>query len=160
MYVDGGVVQNTPLNAAIQFGGSNLHVIYLDPSPAVVPLQGEPNTIDTMLRVYFIMLTTKITEDIATAAWINAGLDAVAQYKEDQPVPDRQLRDFIRTAGRLLQSREKKYTRLTIHRYFPESALGGDLGMLNFGVDAIARMITQGEHMALVHDCNKSGCIL
>jgi NTE family protein len=160
MYVDGGVVQNTPLNAAIQFGGSNLHVIYLDPNPAVVPLQGEPNTIDTMMRVYFIMLTTKITEDIETAAWINAGLDAVAQYKEDQPVPDRQLRDFIRTAGQLLKSRQKKYTRLTIHRYFPESALGADLGMLNFGVDAIARMIAQGEHMALVHDCTQSGCVL
>src|SRR5436190_16192377 len=28
IYVDGGVVQNTPLQPAIQFGGTNLHVIY------------------------------------------------------------------------------------------------------------------------------------
>jgi NTE family protein len=159
VYVDGGVVQNTPLSAAIQFGGSNLHVIYLDPNPAAVRLQGAPNTIDTMLRVYFIMLATKLSQDIQTAAWINAGLDAVEQYAETQTTSDSQIRDFIRVAGQLIKNKSK-YKRLTIHRYFPETGLGGDLGMLNFDVDAIARMIGQGEQTALLHDCVQNGCIV
>jgi 2-iminoacetate synthase ThiH len=156
--VDGGVVQNTPLNAAIQFGGTNLHVIYLDPNPSMLRLRADPNTIDTMLRVYFIMLATKIAEDIETARWINAGLDAIAHGGED--LTDDRLRDFIRVAGKLLEKDNTKYKRLTIHRYFPEHSLGSDLGMLDFGIDSIARMISEGERVTLVHDCSQNGCIV
>lgn len=158
LYVDGGVVQNTPLNAAIQFGGTNLHVIYLDPSPSKISLRAEPNTIDTMLRVYFIMLATKITEDIETARWINAGLDAITHGSED--IADSQLRDFIRVGGKLVGKDTSNYKRLTVHRYFPEHSLGGSLGMLDFGINAITRMITEGERVALTHDCSHNGCII
>lgn len=160
IYVDGGVVQNTPLNAAIQFGGTNLHVVYLDPKPSMIRLRADPNTMDTMLRVYFVMLATKIAEDIETARWINAGLDAVSSYAETGTISDVRLRDFIRVAGQFVKSNPGKYKRLTVHRYFPESSLGGDLGMLDFGLDEIARMITEGERVALVHDCVLSGCIV
>jgi len=158
VYVDGGVVQNTPLKAAIQFGGTELHVIYLDPSPSKIRLRADPNTMDTMLRVYFIMLATKISEDIETVRWINAGLDAIAHGGEE--LTDDRLRDFIRVAARLLQKDHAQYRRLTVHRYFPEQALGGDLGMLDFGIDSIARMITEGERAAQTHDCSLDGCIV
>lgn len=160
LYVDGGVVQNTPLNPAIEIGASNLHVVYLDPSPSVVQLRGEPYTIDTMLRVYFIMLATKLSEDVETARWINAGLDAIAAYREEGAISDIAVRDFIRAAGQLLPSDGKSYKRLIVHRYFPEKTLGNDLGMLNFGIDPIARMITEGERAALLHDCAASNCVL
>lgn len=160
IYVDGGVVQNTPLNAAIQFGGTNLHVIYLDPNPSVVRLKAEANTIDTMLRVYYIMLAAKLAEDLETARWINAGLDAVKQHGENQAISDTQLRDFVRVAGQLLQKGRNKYQRLTVHRYFPQRTLGNDFGMLDFGVDAIARMIAEGEQVALIHDCSQNGCVV
>jgi len=158
VYVDGGVVQNTPLNAAIQFGGTNLHVIYLDPSPSKIRLRADPNTMDTMLRVYFIMLATKITEDIETVRWINAGLDAISHSGGE--LADDQLRDFIRVAGKILAKDHPKYRRLTVHRYFPEQALGGDLGMLDFGIDSLTRMITEGERVALMHDCSQNECIV
>jgi predicted acylesterase/phospholipase RssA len=160
IYVDGGVVQNTPLNAAIEFGGTNLHVIYLDPSPSRIRLRADANTVETMLRVYFVMLATKIAEDVETARWINAGLDAVTQHAKAQTISDEQLQDFIRVAGQFVQSGKGKYKRLTVHRYFPENILGGDLGMLNFGIDAVARMITEGERVALIHDCSENGCIV
>lgn len=158
VYVDGGVVQNTPLNAAIQFGGTDLHVIYLDPNPSRIRLRADPNTMDTMLRVYFIMLATKISEDIETVRWINAGLDAIAHGSGE--LADGQLRDFIRVAGKLLAKDHPQYRRLTVHRYFPEQALGGDLGMLDFGIDSLTRMITEGERVALTHDCSQNGCIV
>lgn len=160
LYVDGGVVQNTPLNPAIEIGATNLHVVYLDPRPSMVRLQGEAYTIDTMLRVYHIMLATKLNEDIETARWINAGLDAIDAYQEDQTVSDTSLRDFVRAAGQLLQANRAKYKRLIVHRYFPQASLGDNLGMLNFGLDPIARMIAEGERVALLHDCNESGCVL
>jgi predicted acylesterase/phospholipase RssA len=159
-YVDGGVVENTPLSSAIEAGGTNLHVIYLDPKPAVIRLRGEPNTIDTMLRVYYIMLATKISEDIESARWINAGLDAITTYQDNQTVSDTALRDFTRIAGNLLQTERRMYKRLVIHRYFPEAALGGSLGMLDFGIDAVARMITEGERAALLHNCAESKCVV
>lgn len=160
LYVDGGVVENTPLNPAIEIGATNLHVVYLDPNPSVVRLRGEPYTIDTMLRVYFIMLATKISEDVETARWINAGLDAIAAYQENRTISDNALRDFVRAAGQLLNAKGSDYKRLIVHRYFPQMPLGGDLGMLDFGIDPIARMIAEGERAALVHDCVESGCVV
>lgn len=160
IYVDGGVVENTPLSSAIQAGGTSLHVIYLDPKPSVIRLRGEPNTVDTTLRVYYIMLATKIAEDIETARWINAGLDALTNCQASKSISDEALRDFIRVAGSLLQTDGRTYKRVVIHRYFPEAALGGNLGMLDFGIDAIANMIQEGERVALVHDCKASGCVL
>src|SRR5215469_3648463 len=62
IYVDGGVVENTPLNSAIRAGAAELHVIYLDPKPSLIPLMGEAHTFNTMLRVYYIMLATKMDE--------------------------------------------------------------------------------------------------
>lgn len=159
LYVDGGVVENTPLSSAIEAGGTDLHVIYLNPNPNVIRLIGEPNTIDTMLRVYYIMLATKISEDIETARWINAGLDAISSYQEGQSPSDAAVRDFMRIAGTLVQT-ERDYKRLVIHRYFPEGALGGNLGMLDFSLAAIANMIREGEQAAVVHDCIQNGCVL
>jgi predicted acylesterase/phospholipase RssA len=160
LYVDGGVVENTPLNPAIEIGATNLHVIYLDPNPSVVRLRGEPYTIDTMLRVYYIMLATKISEDVETARWINAGLDAIIGYQQNQTISDTQVRDFVRAAGQFLKRTGANYKRLIVHRYFPRNSLGGDLGMLNFGIDPIATMIAEGERVALIHDCVESGCVL
>ena len=160
IYVDGGVVENTPLKQAIQAGATSLHVIYLDPNPRVIRLRGQRNTIDTLLRVYYIMLATKLAEDIETARWINAGLDAIEGFSRHQTISETALRDFVRAAGELIAKEPSHYRRLTIHRYFPERPLGGNLGMLDFGLDTIAQMIAEGERVALVHDCKRSGCVL
>jgi predicted acylesterase/phospholipase RssA len=159
IYVDGGLVENTPLNSAIVMGAVHIHVVYLDPKPSVVRLRGEPYTIDTMMRVYEIMLAAKISEDIETASWINAGLNAVAAYQQDQAITETKMRDLIRTVGEFLKNTGRRYRPLLIHRYFPEAVLGGDLGMLDFRVDALARMIEEGERVASLHNCEESGCL-
>ena len=82
VYVDGGAVMNTPLNCAIDAGASTLFVIYLDPDVSNIPLRRLMNTIDTIDRVYTIMLATKINEDVETAAWINAGLTIIERVEE------------------------------------------------------------------------------
>lgn len=158
LYVDGGVLENTPLNPAIQLGATSLHIIYLDPHPRFIRLKGVANTLDTMLRVYYLMLATKIAEDVETTKWINAGLDAVTQLQAGKDGDEVIMRDVIRVAGQFIASDGSPYKRITIHRYYPETVLGGDLGMMDFRVGPITRMIAEGERVALVHDCAKSGC--
>ncbi|HTA44244.1 MAG TPA: patatin-like phospholipase family protein [Bryobacteraceae bacterium] len=160
IYVDGGVVENTPLNSAITAGATHLHVIYLDPNPRFVRLSGEANTLETILRVYYTVQATKIAEDIETARWINAGLDAVAAFQANGAISDHAIRDFVRVAAKITSQDSRTYKRLVIHRYFPEAQLGNNLGMLNFDRDAIVRMIAEGQRVALLHDCRKNRCVL
>lgn len=158
LFVDGGVVENTPLSPAIEAGATELHVIYLDPQPRFIPLKAEPNTVDTMLRVYYLMQASKLNEDIETARWINNGLRALNQYQTNDSRSQDQPRDFVRVAYKILSDRI--YRPLTIHRYFPTMVLGTQLDLVNFSLGRITDMIAEGERVALVHDCAANECVL
>jgi NTE family protein len=167
LYVDGGTVLNTPLDPAIAAGANVLHVIYLNPQIENIPMPGQPNTVDTMLRVFAIMLATKIAEDIATARWINEGIRTVEQ-SERGGVPaagsaaeEKAAKKFVRVANQLLKHGRQgyPYRKLTIHRYFPERELGSSMGMLDFRLDTVLQIIQDGEQRTLTHDCIKAGCI-
>jgi len=156
-YVDGGVLDNTPLRTALKAGASELHVVYLDPAPILIPLPGEASTIDTLLRVYYLMLASKIKNDIETAGRINDGLRALREFEAVGNVPTNAALAFAKVASKLLQ---RNYHISNIHRYFPKYALGGDFGMLDFAIETIARIIREGENVAMTHDCGESGCLL
>ncbi|SRR5216683_6322764 len=159
VFVDGGVIENTPLKPALELGARELHVIYLDPRPQYVPLLGEPNTLDTLMRVYHIMLATKLNEDIETARWINSGLEALAGAGGAEQMAESGLRDIVRVAGKF-REHGLPYRPVTIHRYFPQSAVGTQIGAFEFTADTISKMIREGERVALLHDCAQNGCVL
>ncbi len=163
VYVDGGAVMNTPLKCAIEAGATTLHVIYLDPDVSNIPLSRLMNSVDTFDRLYTIMLATKMNEDIDTAAWINEGLNTLERAAREgvEQLSGADITAFIRVAAQI-ESRlraGRQYRKLTIHRYHPKGDLGGPLGMLNFGQDAITRLIAHGFEDAVYHDCAKSHCI-
>lgn len=160
IFVDGGVVDNTPLGPAIRMGATTIHVIYLDPQPQFIRIRAEPNTIDTMLRVYYLMLAAKLNEDLETARWINSGLAAVARFRKTGAASDSDITDFVKVAGQFLESQHAPYVPLTVHRYFPRTQMGGDFGMLDFRIDVLARMIESGERVAMRHDCKLNRCVL
>jgi predicted acylesterase/phospholipase RssA len=154
--VDGGVVDNTPVSSAIGLGATDLHVIYLNPTATVMPLQRPPATVDTMLRVYFLMLSTIVDEDIETARWINAGKKAALKRMS---APDAE--EFTKTVGAILGNTNLRETKIVnIHRYLPNESLGGDLGMLDLSRKHIAQRIKEGEKVALLHDCGENRCVL
>lgn len=163
-YVDGGAVMNTPLNCAIKAGATTLFVIYLDPDVGNIPLQRLMNTVDTMDRVYTIMLATKINEDIDTAAWINEGINVIEKVRAEDSaagLSGPEITAFIRVAAQI-QERIKlgrRYKKLTIHRFHPHDDLGGPLGMLDFRREALASLIARGFEDAVYHDCYESHCI-
>jgi predicted acylesterase/phospholipase RssA len=161
VYVDGGVVMNTPLNMAIQAGATTLHVIYMDPDPENIPLRRLQNTLETFDRLYTIMLATKMNEDIETASWINQGIQAVRRMAHGK-VTDSDVGLFVRVAGQI-EDRVKaggKYRELTIHRYHPQDDLGGAVGMLDFSESAVQRLINRGFSDAAHHDCHAAKCLL
>jgi predicted acylesterase/phospholipase RssA len=159
--VDGGVVENTPLNPAIKMGATELHVIYLNPDPRLVPLQGQPSTIDTILRVYFMMLSTKMDEDIKTAKWINEGLEVIERFQKGRvEISSTEASLVARVASRIFGNGAQSLKKIIVHRYFPRKSLGNELGMLDFGRETIIRMIQEGETVALKHDCQESDCAL
>lgn len=158
-YVDGGVVENTPLSAAVNLGASELHVIFVDPDPSLIPMRAQPNSVDTLLRVYYMMLATKIKEDIQTAKWINDGIRALQEVKQSLNLAPDSAVDLVRAAGKLLKQ-NAPYRVITVHRYYPQSTLGGNYGIFDFELDPIVRMIAEGERSALTHDCEASQCLL
>ena len=71
-HVDGGLLMNTPLKPAVRLGADVLHVIYLDPAVARIPLPSTlPSTVDTLYRATAILMADHINADIAIAARIN-----------------------------------------------------------------------------------------
>src|SRR5438067_2272416 len=77
VFVDGGVIMNTPLLPAIRAGADVIHVVYLDPNVADIPLQRLQNTIDTFDRLTVIQWAAKANEDIETVRWVNMGIAAL-----------------------------------------------------------------------------------
>ncbi len=164
IYIDGGVVMNTPIKPAIEAGASEIHVISLDPR---VPDLGKDyigTTGDVVNRVVTAMVAENIAEDIESARWINEGLEVLERIDGEDPHPHSDdAKRFIR-AAKLMRERldqEGELPRkLTIHRYYPKRPLGGMLGLLNFQRREIEAMIEQGYADACEHDCNANGCVI
>jgi len=156
-YVDGGVTENTPLNSALSAGATELHVIYLNPKPQFLPLKGQPDTLDTMLRVFYLLLAGRIEQDVANLRQINQGLQALAKFQEGGNVPANAALSFARIAAKALGS---SHQFVTVHRYYPRGVLAGEFGMLDSQLQTIVNVVEAGESIALTHDCEESGCLL
>ena len=163
LYVDGGVLVNTPLNCAIDAGGTTLHVIYVDPDVQNIPLHRLESTIEVFDRIIAITWASKINEDVDNARQINEGLELIERAGHDGEMSNKDIRNFIRVAARIAK-RDKEglpYKKLTVHRYHPHDDLGGGaLGLLNFDRDRIGSLIERGFTDTVNHDCVASHCLL
>lgn len=163
IYVDGGLVQNTPLRIALEAGGDDLHVIYLDPDVDKIPLRRLQNTFDAMDRIRTILYATITNEDVKTASHINEGLRIIKQAKTAKDFSNDELKIAIRVLGQIIE-REKRglpYRKITVHLYRPNEDLGYDpLSLLNFDYDKVKQFIERGFNDARTHDCKINKCLL
>lgn len=162
-YVDGSLVMSTPLKCAIEAGASILHVVFLDPDVKNIPLRRLQSTLDALDRALTINFAIKTKEDVATASWINDGLDAIERITRNHSVSNGDLRAFVRVASQVEEKLRlgKPYRKLTIHLYHPSDDLGGGpLGLLNFKRDRMIDLVKRGFDDAVNHDCALSRCIL
>ena len=136
-HVDGGVVMNTPLRAAILADAEVIHVVYVDPDAQNIPIGRMENTMDTTERLMVLMMAVIINRDIASARRINEML------------------------ARNLEPRgERKMRPVKIHRYRPGKDLGGIYGLLEFSRDRIEALIDEGCSDTAEHDCAACECVL
>jgi predicted acylesterase/phospholipase RssA len=182
-YVDGGILLNTPLGAALdalraQAPGADgyvLHVIYLDPDLKDVPLGQMSNTLDAVNRLAALAFAGQVNRDIKHAKHINQSLEllrtAEARLSELRPAaregsPTAESRTATAASSALEDVQrpfrpfvKDEYRPLSIHRYHPRSMLGGIFGLLAFESENISALIEQGFQDAVTHDCDASGCI-
>jgi predicted acylesterase/phospholipase RssA len=161
--VDGGVVQNTPIRPAIEEGADEIHVVSLNAKMAPLQPNHLENTLETFSRVYTAMLSANIDDDIATARWVNEGVEVMERVEAGEDLNSGVLARFVRVAGviyKRLHQEGKLPRTLTIHRYFPDESLGDIFGMLNFHTNAVEAMISAGYSDAIAHDCEANGCVV
>lgn len=160
IFLDGGVAANTPIRPAVKAGATELHVISLNPE---VPGEYTGATGDIFNRVFMAMVAANISEDIKSAEWVNKGIEIIERIDANESDKDASeqidgadCQRFVRAAGIIQQALKANGVlprRLTIHRYFPRTALGGAADMLNFDRSAIDRLIQRGYEDACAHKC-------
>jgi predicted acylesterase/phospholipase RssA len=163
-HVDGGVLINTPLRLVTR-NAQVLHVIYLDPDVAKIPLGALQSTLGAIYRQQTIAWAKTVNDDVADARSINEALKVFARPERGRAVPAEALGvlpvALSKVWEREQEARESPYRLLTIHRYHPsEDLTGGPMGMLSFDRDHIRDLIERGFNDAMEHDCEVSGCVL
>jgi NTE family protein len=164
LYVDGGLLMNTPIKPAIQEGADVIHVIFVDPETVNLPIDRPPNTLDTFYRIYTILLATQINSDARQAATINEEITALAagaaMAGEALPAVRARRARRMRRVTAPSGSAEKLYKPLTIHSYRPLTDLMGAEAFLDFSLANINLFIEQGYERAVNHNCIQEGCVL
>jgi predicted acylesterase/phospholipase RssA len=163
VFIDGGVVQNTPIKPAVTSGATDIHVVSLNPQMTQLPESHIENSLDTFNRVYAAMLASKIDEDVASARWINEGIEALERVDAGEDVDSDTMRRFVRVARVIsdrLHQEDRLPAKLTIHRYYPRNSLGDMIGMLNFHRAPIENMIRDGYRDTCAHDCRSNNCVI
>jgi NTE family protein len=156
-YVDGGLVMNTPLRPAIDDGADEIHIVYLDPDIAMMPLQKFQNTFDTLDRVLAVNLAFHINADIETARQMNRAIDLFAHASSG--IQETKMSDLAKLAAHWDRVKSERPPRkLTIHRYHPQRDLGGLLGILRFEKSAIEELMEKGYQDTIRHDCEANDC--
>jgi len=162
-YVDGGVLMTTPLLPAIRQGADVLHVVYLDPLLQDIPFPALPDTLDTLYRLYVILVAQNFTLDFRAAAAINGELELLERLGLTEEAlaagGGGELAGFSRVVARL-RAGGRPYRRLTVHRYRPQTDLGGSQGLLDFGLRTLEGLVAAGYEEAVHHDCRQAECIL
>jgi predicted acylesterase/phospholipase RssA len=157
LHVDGGALMNTPLIPAVH-GGSDVHIN--PPVGDISPhdLEGTLGVLDRMIVTSFAL---SMNEDIDMIGDFNRSLELGGKVDPAEET-DEQLRrvrvaataaaQWVRTNGMLMPTE--------IHRYFPDTDLGGALGFLDLSYEQVVSLIDRGYRDARCHDCMANGCVL
>jgi len=159
-YADGGIVMNSALKPAIDAGAHEIHLVYVDPAIADIPIESNAGTVQVFARALMIELAAALNNDIDAARRVNAGLAQLGAADGSVDDSPESAKAFVHTVGRMARAHKAQYRPLTIHRYRPDHATPGSIQWLDFSRDRIARMIELGYLDTVRHDCVRQGCIV
>jgi NTE family protein len=159
-YADGALVMNTPLQPAIEAGAETLHVIYMDPRNAEVPLARLRSTSSTLYRVAVIAWASMMNRDIEIARRINRGIDVLEGRVTSAADDEFWKAGHLVAAQQALTDPAERYRHIEIHRYHPHERADDPLRWMEFGRDQILRLIDRGYEDAVNHDCRARDCLV
>ena len=154
-YIDGGVLQNTPLNSAIDEGATVIHVVSLTPADPTRVEDYSGTTFDILSRVLLAVVEANIRQDLEWVKEINRGIEAIARIAGGKEFDASDARPIAIALGRMESrlSADELPQQVTVHRYFPQKALGGLVDMLNFDRAHVEKLIQRGYADARSHQC-------
>lgn len=161
VYVDGGVVMNTPLKPAIEAGANEIHIVSVNPS-----FQDDVSEVHgfapTLYRTVAIVLENSIRSDVEQAARLNAGIRAITSRLSLSRYDKEALRGTMLLAGS--QPRRENptipYRPVTIHRHILRNCDSNFSSVLDFSRSRVQSLILQGVDDARAHDCGRNQCVL
>lgn len=164
-FVDGGVTLNTPVAPVLREGANVIHVVFVDPRVQNIPFPKLPSTLDTIYRLYVILIADNFLASARAAEYLALNIRQLHEraVSEDELVRSiRELEPVNPLVGPLLLGKETAEPVMApeIHIYRPASDLGGAEGLLDFRAEYIDELITLGFKDAVAHDCAKEGCVL
>lgn len=163
-YVDGGVLMNTPLRPALEEGADVIHVVYLDPDVASIPLSALDSSVASSYRLQTISWAALVNSELDRARRINRGLAVFKRLQRGESIEgsESELETLTKGALMVLGGKHRTtYRPVTIHRHAPDEELGsGALGMLNLKRDHLESLIEKGFADASYHDCERECCVI
>jgi NTE family protein len=160
-YIDGGVLQNTPLTDAVDEGATEVHVVSLTPADPNRSEEYSGTTLDILSRILLSVVEANIRQDLEWVKEINRGIEAIRRIAGGREFDASDARPIAIAVGRMEnQLSADEFPRLvTVHRYFPQKTLGGLVDMLNFDRAEIEKLIQRGYDDAISHKCGQN-CVV
>ena len=140
-----------------------LHVIYMNTEVEKMPIDALQSTLQTLYRTQIISWASAVNQDILRSSLLNRGIELLRDPERvKEGLSGRELKVALESAEALLERLKEgnPYRLLTIHRYFPPDGLDGALGFLDVRRRRFERLIDEGFHNTVAHDCATNQCIL
>jgi len=156
---DGGVIENSPLQGAVEANADVIHVVTSFPRTANIPVDITVNTLDTMYRMLVINITKSLRRDIERYRNVNDAILVLQRMREagDLGIPYQMLQQLL---NRIMRQDEPDYRRITIHIHLPPEPLATLFQYLNFDREYLQTLVRAGYYDALAHNCKVNGCVI
>lgn len=158
-YGDGGVIENSPLQGAVEANADVIHVVTSLPSTANIPAAETINTLDTMYRMLVINVSKSIRRDIERYRNVNDALLVLEKMREAKQngAPYQLLQQII---DRIMRQNDPDYRRITIHVHLPPDPIANILDFVNFDREYLQQLIRKGYSDTIGHNCKRNGCVV
>jgi predicted acylesterase/phospholipase RssA len=158
-YADGGVIENSPLQGAVEANADVLHVVTSLPQTADVPADLTVNTLDTLYRMLVINVTKSLRRDIERYRNVNDALLVLQTLRESGNTgPAYEMLQQL--LDRIMRQDEPDYRRVTIHVYAPPEPMATLFEFVNFDREYLEQLVRKGYHDTLAHNCKLNGCVV
>ncbi|MEM7351498.1 MAG: patatin-like phospholipase family protein [Acidobacteriota bacterium] len=140
-----------------------LHVIYMNTDVEKMPIDALQSTLQTLYRTQIIGWAAAVNRDILRSSLLNRGIELLNDPERLEKGLTGEQAEVIKASGKALLDKLNSgnpYRPLTIHRYFPPDGLDGALGFLDVRRGRFERLIDEGFHNTVAHDCQANQCVL